>query len=89
MANTSVESRLAGWRMAVAGAGTLTLLFVLCWGAAAAGLPAAHMWISLFTTAPVASAAALGEGVLWSVVFGALSGAALAFFYNGFGARRA
>ncbi|HEX6866054.1 MAG TPA: hypothetical protein VF122_02360 [Caulobacteraceae bacterium] len=83
------DSRLGVWRLAGAGAVTLTVLFVLCWLAALTTLPIAHMWIQLFTRAPVSSLAALGEGVLWSVVFGGVSGAILACAYNALGRRPA
>ena len=89
MTDRSSELRLGLWRMAFAGAATLTLLYVLCWAAAAAGVPYGHMWIELFTAAPVDSVDALVQGVLWSIVIGVISGASLAFFYNGFGRRRA
>ena len=40
------------------------------------------MYIALFTTAPVGSAAALGVGLGWSLGFGALGGALIALAYN-------
>ncbi len=83
------DSKLGVWRLAAAGAVTLTVLFVLCWLAALTDWPVAHMWIQLFTKAPVDSTAALGEGVLWSVIFGGVSGAILACAYNVTGRRSA
>ena len=45
-------------------------------------LVSSHMYIALFTTAPVGSAAALGVGLGWSLGFGALGGALIALAYN-------
>ena len=40
------------------------------------------MFISLFTLAPIASGAAFGIGLCWSLVFGGISGALIAIVYN-------
>jgi len=59
------------------------MLFVLCWVGAvvwAGGL--SHMFIALFTTAPVDSWLALGQGICSAIVFGALTGILLAVSYN-------
>jgi hypothetical protein len=81
--------RLGIVRSALAGAAVLVVLFVTCWiGAAMGGLTVSHMFISLFTAAPVDSQAALLEGSGWSVVFGAATGALVAFFYNLFSVGR-
>lgn len=70
----------------LAGAGTLLALFALCWIATAAGdLRLSHMFIELFTAQPVASGAALLEGLAFSLLFGAASGFLLAVNYNLFG----
>ena len=42
--------------------------------------------VSLFTSADMTSLRALGEGSLWSLLFGGLSGGVLALIYNLFGA---
>lgn len=82
-ASRNSESTLSALRCALTGAVVLTALFVLCWAAAAVGLVNnSHMYISLFTVAPVASAAGLAVGVCWSAVFGALAGALVAVTYN-------
>ena len=76
-------------RAAFAGAAVLVILYVVCWlGAAFGSLAVSHMFISLFTNQPPASQAALIEGSAWSVVFGALSGALIAFFFNLFAVSR-
>lgn len=81
------EGKLGILRCTLTGATVLVVLYVLCWGAAAAGLiNSSHMYISLFTLAPVASLAALAVGLCWSVVFGALTGALVALAYNGYAA---
>jgi hypothetical protein len=80
------HSRLSATRCALTGAVVLVILFAACWVAAAAGLAGgSHMYISIFTLAPVASLAALGVGLCWSVVFGAATGALIAVAYNAFG----
>lgn len=72
-------ARLNVARCAFTGAAVLIVLFVLCWTTAAAGvLNASHAFISLFTPAEVSSFAALIEGALWALGFGAL----VATFYN-------
>jgi hypothetical protein len=78
-------SRLGIVRAALAGAAVLLVLYAVCWiGAAVGGLSVSHMFISLFTAQPVGSQAALLEGAGWSLVFGAASGALVAFFFNVF-----
>jgi hypothetical protein len=63
----------------------MTVTFILCWAAAAAGFfGGSHAYISLFTTAPAASVSALAVGLCWSVAIGAISGGLVAVTYNGF-----
>ena len=70
-------------RCAATGAIVGGVVFGLCWiGAAMGWLVSSHMYIALFTTAPVGSAAALGVGLGWSLGFGALGGALIALAYN-------
>lgn len=81
----TVGSRLSALRCALTGAVVLAILFALCWAAAAAGFAGgSHMYISVFTLAPVASMTALVIGLCWSVVFGAVTGALIAATYNAF-----
>lgn len=79
------DARLSLSRFALTGAGTVAILFVLCWIGAALQIALAHNFISMFTTQPVASVGALGAGLLWSLVFGAGAGAIIAGLYNLFG----
>jgi hypothetical protein len=73
-------------RYTLAGAGSLFTLFVLCWLATAIGdLRLSHMFIELFTAQPVASGAALLEGLVFALVFGAASGFLVALNLNLFG----
>jgi S1-C subfamily serine protease len=62
----------------------LIVLFVLCALAelVAPGLRVAHAWVGLFTTAPVQSLQAWIEGLVFSVVFGAIAGAVFALGYS-------
>jgi hypothetical protein len=77
------RGRLPLVRCAAAGAVVLAVLFVICWiGAALGWTDASHMYISLFTLAPVGSAAALAVGFCWSLAFGALGGALIALAFN-------
>jgi hypothetical protein len=70
-------------RSTIAGALTLGIVFAACWiGAFIKVLPVSHMFLQLFTTEPMTSAAALAEGMLWSVVFGGLIGLLFAALYR-------
>ena len=72
-------------RLAATGAVASGLFFILCWiGAIVSVTGASHMYIALFTSADVASASALGEGLCWSLLFGLVAGSLVAFFYNVF-----
>ena len=72
-------------RSALTGAVVLTVLFLVCWAPAAAGLFAgSHAYVSLFTAAPVGSAVALAMGVVWSLICGAFIGALIAITYDAF-----
>jgi hypothetical protein len=75
--------------VATALAVTLVVLFVLC-AIAEVILPAAplsHAWIGLFTTSAVGSARAWFEGVVASIVLGAVGGYIVAVTYNALGSR--
>lgn len=63
---------------------TLVVMFVLCAlvEIVKPDTQASHMWIALFTTAPVSAAAAWVEGIIWSVVLGFAAGAVFAGTYN-------
>jgi hypothetical protein len=77
------KAGLSPLRCALTGVAVLLVTFVLCWGAAAAGLTGgSHAFVALFTTAPVGSATALAIGVSWSVVIGGVTGALGAVVYN-------
>ena len=81
-----LSERLAVRRCAAVGVIVFGVLFVLCWlGATLGWLNSSHMYISLFTNSPVASLAAFGAGLCWSVVFGGLAGALTALSYNALG----
>lgn len=81
--------RLGIVRSALAGAAVVAVLFAACWiGTAVSGLAVSHMFIALFTAEPVASQAALVQGLASAIVFGAIAGALVAFFYNLFNVAR-
>jgi hypothetical protein len=70
-------------RLLFAGGVTATVVFVLCWIGTIIPLSSpTHAYIGLFTTADINSGQALAEGTLWSLLFGALVGAAFALIYN-------
>lgn len=78
-----IRGRLPVVRCAAAGAVALGALFVLCWVAASLGWAnSSHMYVSLFTLAPVGSTTALGAGLCWSLGVGALGGALVALAFN-------
>jgi hypothetical protein len=79
----AVSSKLNILQCAATGAALLVAMFVICWATAAAGYAGgSHMYLQLFTLAPVTSLTALGIGLWWSVFFGALGGALTAFTFN-------
>jgi hypothetical protein len=78
-----IASSLRPVRAALTGAVVLLVQFILCWLAIfVVGSGPTHMFIELFTAQPAGSTAALIEGGLWSVVFGALTGVLVAVAYN-------
>lgn len=81
---TKVSSNKAGViRFAVTGALAATVFFVLCWVGVFLPIgPATHMYVELFTDAEMSSGLALLQGMCWSLAFGLIAGALIAFFYN-------
>lgn len=76
-------TRLGVVRSAAATGTALAILFALCWAfAAASDLRLTHMFLELFSSQPPRSAAALGEGILWSLVAGAVTGGLVSWLYN-------
>lgn len=62
---------------------TAALVFVLCWlGTFVTFSSPTHAYIGLFTPADASSVQALVEGTVWSLLFGALSGAVFGLVYN-------
>ena len=73
-------------RLALTGAMFMGLFYILCWSGAALGIvPVSHMYLQLFSNAPMPSTAMLVEGAIWSFVFGSLAGTLIALLYNAFG----
>jgi len=78
-----MEQKASILRFAVAGAISLILLFALCWvGALVWPSAFSHLFITLFTAAPMTSALALGQGFCSALIFGFLAGGILAWSYN-------
>ena len=78
--------RIGTARLAVTGALFMGLFYILCWAGAALGIvPVSHMYLQLFSNAPMSSTAMLVEGAIWSTVFGLLGGALIAILYNALG----
>lgn len=85
MADVASRPRLGLIHAALVGAATFLVLYVLCWAGAALGMTqASHLYLSLFTTAPITSPAALLEGSCISIGFGLIAGALTALFFNVF-----
>ena len=85
MADQMAGTRLSVQRVAATGAAGAAIIFILCWLFIPSSSPT-HSYVSLFTSADMTSLRALGEGSLWSLLFGGLSGGVLALIYNLFGA---
>lgn len=83
-------TNLSPMRTAIALAGTLVVAFVLCAIAQAVlpGVQFSHMWLALFTAAPVGSLQAWIEGVVASAVVGFISGYCFGHCYNWVPTRR-
>lgn len=78
--------RIGAARLAATGALFMGLFYILCWSGAALGIvPVSHMYLQLFSSAPMSSTAMLVEGAIWSIVFGLLAGALIAVLYNALG----
>ena len=87
MADQMAGTRLSVQRVAATGAAGAAIIFILCWlGLFIPSSSPTHSYVSLFTSADMTSLRALGEGSLWSLLFGGLSGGVLALIYNLFGA---
>jgi len=84
MASQSMTThRIGVLRLAVAGAVTAALVFILCWlGTFVPFSSPTHAYIGLFTPAQMNSFLALCQGAAWSFLFGGLSGALFAWVYN-------
>lgn len=84
MATQSIAThRIGVLRLALTGAITAAVVFVLCWlGTLVPFSSPTHAYIALFTPAEINSVAALVQGTAWSFLFGGLSGAVLAWVYN-------
>jgi hypothetical protein len=78
-----MDNRAPELRLALTSASTLFLLYLLCWvGAVIWPAGPSHMFIALFTTAPIDSITALAIGGCSAIVVGALIGALAAWTYN-------
>ncbi len=65
-------------------AATLVFIFVLCAivQALVPSVQASHMWLDLFTAAPIGSPTAWIEGIVANAVFGFVGGYFFAWVYN-------
>ena len=83
---TPIPRRIGVLRFAATGALFMGVFYILCWSGAALGIvPVSHMYLQLFSNAPMPSTAMLVEGAIWSVVFGLLAGTLIAVLYNALG----
>jgi hypothetical protein len=68
---TMVTHRIGVLRLALTGAITAALVFLLCWvGTFIPFSSPTHAYIGLFTPAEMSSVAALAQGICWSFLFG-------------------
>ena len=80
-------NRFGVLRLALTGATASAVFFVFCWiGAQIPVGTLSHMYAQLFTKAELTSTAALIEGFVWSIGFGLIGGALIAWAYNMLGA---
>lgn len=78
-----MADKISLFRVAIAGAMTVGIQFVLCWiGAVIWPQGPSHLFVALFTAAPVASISALFVGGCIALVAGAVTGVLLAWSYN-------
>jgi hypothetical protein len=83
---TPHSHRISPVRLAMTGALFMGGFYTLCWAGAALGIvPVTHMYLQLFSDAPMPSTAMLVEGTIWSLLFGLLAGALIALIYNALG----
>lgn len=88
MATTTIETSSSSrganvLRFALTGALAAGIFYVFCWlGASLPIGPATHTYIALFTSAEINSSLALVQGMCWSLGFGLIAGALIAFIYN-------
>lgn len=69
-------------RATISGGLAFGIFFVACWAGVPAKLTVSHMFLQLFTTQPIQSVGALTEGLVWSIVFGALLSFLVTFLYR-------
>ena len=69
-------------RFSLTAALSLFIVYVVCWAAAAVGIPLAHTFITLFTSFEPSSFAALCVGGAWALLAGAFVGAVIAVTYS-------
>ena len=82
-------NRIGVFHLAATGGLAAAIVFEICWlGTAISFANSSHAYIGLFTLADIQSETALLEGSLWSLLFGGLSGALIAAFYNIFAGLR-
>jgi hypothetical protein len=92
MSDTHHSSALLSPVAAAVGLGVAMIaLFLICAivQVIAPGLNATHAWIGLFTAAEPGSIRAWAEGLFWSALFGAFTGAVFVAGYNAAVRRRA
>ena len=81
--NSDTHAKANVLRLALTGALAAGVFYTVCWLGAFLPLgPATHMYIKLFTNAEINSIVALVQGLCWSIAFGLIAGALIAFFYN-------
>ena len=86
MVETATLRRLGVIHLALVGAATFALLYLICWAGAVLGFTGvSHLYLALFAPGETTTMAALLQSVCLSLGWGALTGALIAIFFNLFG----
>ncbi len=82
IADARVNIVALGWALSTA----LVVLFVVCLVVAliVPDWPASHAWVALFSAAPLTSARAWIDGIVFSIVFGWIGAVVIGLVYNRF-----
>ena len=83
ISESKASSKVSVVRFALTGAIASGVFFLLCWVGLFLpfGSPT-HAYLGLFTNAELTTAFGFGQGLCWSVIFGAVAGLLISVSYN-------